>query len=335
MKVLVTGGAGFIGSHVAQHLCEAGDKVVVLDDLSGGFRENVPDGAVEFVEGSINDAALIEALFRRHRFEAVFHLAAYAAEGLSHFIKRFNYENNLIGSVNLINAAVNFDVKAFVFTSSIAVYGAGQLPMTEEIEPRPEDPYGISKYAVEMDLKEAHKMFGLNYVIFRPHNVYGERQNIGDLYRNVIGIFMNQLMKGEQLTIFGDGQQTRAFSYISDVSRLIAASVRRESAYNQIFNVGADKPYSVLELAQRVMEAMGAQSEIRHLPARNEVVHAFSSHERAKRIFSDLIENVPLETGIARMAAWAKAAGARTGKSFGPIEVAKNMPPSWAALSAK
>src|SRR5262245_1514472 len=212
-STLVTGGAGFIGSHVADQLCRAGHDVVVLDDLSGGFKENVPRNC-NFVQGSILDVPLLTDLFTRHRFDYVYHLAAYAAEGLSHFIKRFNYQNNLIGSVNLINASVNFEVKCFVFTSSIAVYGKGQLPMHEDMVPQPEDPYGISKYSVEQELKCSHEMFGLNYVIFRPHNVYGEFQNIGDKYRNVIGIFMNQIMRGEPLSVFGDGSQTRAFSYI-------------------------------------------------------------------------------------------------------------------------
>ena len=189
---LVTGAAGFIGSHVAEALFKSGHKVVALDDLSGGFRDNVPARAT-FVEGSIVDHQLIEKLFQQHKFTYVFHLAAYAAEGLSHFIKRFNYTNNVVGSVNLINAAVNHNVKCFVFTSSIAVYGAGQTPMTEEMVPMPEDSYGIAKYAIEQDLKASHEMFGLDYVIFRPHNVYGEKQNIGDRYRNVVGIFMNQI----------------------------------------------------------------------------------------------------------------------------------------------
>src|ERR1700735_3782936 len=149
---LVTGGAGFIGSHVADELLALGHKVVVLDDLSGGFEDNVPSGAT-FVKGSILDHELIDRVFDRHHFTYVYHLAAYAAEGLSHFIRRFNYENNLIGSVNLINAAVNHNVQCFVFTSSIAVYGSGQSPMTEEMTPIPEDPYGIAKLAVEHDLK--------------------------------------------------------------------------------------------------------------------------------------------------------------------------------------
>ena len=127
-RSLVTGGAGFMGSHVVERLLNAGHEVVVLDDLSGGFLDNIPEGVI-FVKGSILDADLIDRLFREHKFTYVYHLAAYAAEGLSHFIKRFNYNNNLIGSVNLINASINYDVKCFVFTSSIAgSYGAGQSP---------------------------------------------------------------------------------------------------------------------------------------------------------------------------------------------------------------
>ena len=330
--VLVTGAAGFIGSHVCRHLLNQGHQVVGLDDLSGGFRDYVPDG-VKFVEGSATDAALVRQMFAENKFEHVFHLAAYAAEGLSHFIKHFNYTNNLLGSVNLINASVNHNVKCFVFTSSIAVYGRNQLPMVEDAVPQPEDPYGIAKYAVELDLKEAHEMFGLNHVIFRPHNVYGEFQNIGDRYRNVIGIFMNQIMQGQPMTIFGDGTQTRAFSYIDDVAPVIAASIARPASYNQVFNVGADKAYSVLELARVVAKAMGASTDIKHLEARNEVVHAYSAHEKVRRHFGDLIKNVSLEEGVSRMAAWAKKTGTRQGKPFEGIEVRKNLPPAWAALS--
>lgn len=333
-RILVTGAAGFIGSHVCSHLLKVKHQVTGLDDLSGGFLDYVPDG-VKFVQGSVTDTALVNKLFAENHFDYVFHLAAYAAEGLSHFIKHFNYTNNLLGSVNLINASVNHNVKCFVFTSSIAVYGKNQLPMTEDTVPQPEDPYGIAKYAVEMDLHEAREMFGLNHVIFRPHNVYGELQNIGDRYRNVIGIFMNQIMQGQPMTIFGDGNQTRAFSYIDDVAPVIAASIARPASYNQVFNVGADKPYSVNELATVVVKAMGAKSEIKHLEARNEVVHAYSAHEKVHQHFGDLIKNVSLADGVARMAAWAKKAGARQGKPFEGIEVSRNMPPSWAKLLAQ
>lgn len=202
---LITGGAGFIGAHVTRELIKNQYTTIVLDDLSGGFEENIPREA-QFIKGSVTDHELINKIFEENTISYVFHFAAYAAEGLSHFIKRFNYYNNLIGSVNLINASVNFGVKCFVFTSSIAVYGTNQLPMKESTVPLPEDPYGIAKYAVELDLKETNKMFGLNYIIFRPHNVYGEYQNIGDKYRNVIGIFINNLMQDKPMTIFGDGE---------------------------------------------------------------------------------------------------------------------------------
>ena len=328
---LVTGGAGFIGSHVVDHLIDQlGIEVVVLDDLSGGFRENVHPKA-RLVEGSIVDAALVTRLFERNRFDYVYHLAAYAAEGLSHFIKRFNYTNNLIGSVNLINASVNHEVKCFVFTSSIAVYGTNQLPMREDLTPMPEDSYGIAKYAVEMELKVSHELFGLDYVIFRPHNVYGERQNLGDKYRNVIGIFMNRLMQGEPLPIFGDGEQRRAFTYIKDIAPAIARSPLQASARNQVFNVGSDQHYSVNELALEVIAAMEMPARLEHKQARNEVKLAFSDHSKFTSVFPNG-HSTALADGIRRMAGWAKTSGIRHSREFDGIEIHKNMPPAWAGV---
>ena len=328
---LVTGGAGFIGSHVADELLGRGHKVVVLDDLSGGFEDNLPRDVI-FVKGTIGDPELIERLFDRYHFTYVYHLAAYAAEGLSHFIKRFNYNNNLIGSVNLINAAVNHEVRCFVFTSSIAVYGAGQSPMTEDMVPLPEDSYGIAKLAVERELKVTHEMFGLDYIIFRPHNVYGERQNIGDRYRNVVGIFMNQLMKGEPMTIFGDGEQQRAFTHISDVAPIIAGCVEVPLAHNQVFNVGADVPRTVNDLAKIVADAMGKECQTTHLDPRNEVKIAFSDHSLAESVFGAR-QKVSLKDGIESMAGWVKSHGSRESSIFEDIEIPKNLPPSWARVA--
>jgi len=327
---LVTGGAGFMGSHVAEELILLGHNVVVLDDLSGGFRDNIP-AAAKFVEGSVLDHDLMDDLFDRYSFDYVYHLAAYAAEGLSHFIKRFNYANNLIGSVNLINASINHNVKRFVFTSSIAVYGAGQTPMTEEMIPIPEDSYGISKLAVEQELRVSHEMFGLDYVIFRPHNVYGERQNIGDRYRNVVGIFMNQLLRGERMTIFGDGTQQRAFTHINDVAPIIAGSVNMPAACNQIFNVGADVPHTVNELSAIVAQALSRPREVQYLDARNEVKIAFSDHLKAERVFGKR-SKVSLSEGVHAMAEWVREHGARESNVFKNIEVKKQMPPSWAKV---
>lgn len=249
-------------------------------------------------------------------------------EGLSHFIKRFNYQNNLIGSVNLINASVNYGVECFVFTSSIAVYGSGQTPMTENMIPIPEDSYGIAKLAVEQELAVSHEMFGLDYVVFRPHNVYGERQNIGDRYRNVVGIFMNQLMQDQPMSIFGDGTQMRAFTYIDDVAPIIARSIDNKGARNQIFNIGADKPYTVNELAGIVAHSMGRERKTVQLEARKEVKIAFSDHSKLESVFGKR-EKTPPEVGIQSMANWVLAHGARESKVFGDIEVKKNMPSSW------
>jgi UDP-glucose 4-epimerase len=332
-KVLVTGGAGFIGAHVSQELLNLGYDVVVLDDLSGGFRDNVPESAL-FIEGSILDVQLLRTLFRTHGFDYVFHLAAYAAEGLSHFIKRFNYENNVIGSINLINESVKCDVRCFVFTSSIAVYGTNQLPMREDLVPSPEDSYGIAKLSIERELEITKHMFGLNYIIFRPHNVYGEKQNLGDKYRNVIGIFMNQMMQRKPVTIFGDGNQTRAFSYIGDVAPRIAASIANSVCYNEIFNIGADHFYSINQLVDVVAKAMAETPTTVHLAPRNEVIHAYANHLKVENALP-LKEPTSLENGIQRMANWARMVGSRKSKEFDHIEIRKNLPQSWADESAK
>jgi UDP-glucose 4-epimerase len=324
---LVTGGAGFIGAHLVRELLDRGHRVVVLDDLSGGFRDNV-DARSRFVEGSVTDAARVEALFADQRFDHVFHLAAYAAEGLSHFVRRFNYTNNLIGSINLVNQSVLHGVRRFVFTSSIAVYGSGPLPLRESQVPRPEDPYGIAKLAVEQDLEAAHALFGLDYTVFRPHNVYGEYQNLGDRYRNVVGIFMNQVMSGRPLSVFGDGEQTRAFSYVGDVVPAMARCVELDAARNQVFNVGGDQPYSVNQLAEAVLEVTGSGEEIAHLPARNEVAHAYSDHTKFRSTFG-AGRSTELREGLERMWRWAQRAGARRTKPFAAIEIERNLPEFW------
>jgi UDP-glucose 4-epimerase len=204
--------------------------------------------------------------------------------------------------------------------------------MREDTIPVPEDSYGISKLAVEQELRVTHEMFGLDYVVFRPHNVYGDRQNIGDRYRNVVGIFMNQLLQGKPMTIFGDGTQQRAFTHINDVAPIIASCVEHPAAMNQIFNVGADVPHSVSHLASVVADAMRKPCRIERLDARNEVKIAFSDHSKAESVFGKRAK-VSLEEGVQMMADWVAKNGARASSVFENIEIERNLPPSWARMA--
>ncbi|MCA8999875.1 MAG: NAD-dependent epimerase/dehydratase family protein, partial [Planctomycetaceae bacterium] len=324
-----TGGAGFIGSHLVDALVDHGDDVVVMDDLSGGFKRNVPTGDA-LLRGSVSREQDVAAAFADGPFDVVFHLAAYAAEGLSHHIKRFNYENNLVGSVNLINAAVNADVGHFVFLSSAAVYGHATGTLTELDLPEPIDSYGIAKLAVEAELAVTERLFGLPYTIFRPHNVYGPYQNIGDRYRNVVGIFMNRLMRGEPLPVFGNGEQKRAFTDIRDVAPGIARAPFVPESRNQVFNVGSDRAVTVNELAQAVAKAFGETPRIEYLPAREEVELAWADHSKFRSVFAPGPEH-SLEEGIQHMANWARQVGPRSSSVFTQVELTKHLPPSWAA----
>jgi UDP-glucose 4-epimerase len=332
-SILISGAAGFLGAHLTRTILNDsrydGHDVLALDDLSGGFTENLPDSPrIRFVNASVTDSAAIDQLFQDHHIQFVFHLAAYAAEGLSHFIRRFNYTNNLIGSVNLINASVRHDVQHFMFTSSIAVYGAAQVPMREDMIPVPEDPYGISKLAVELDLQAAKRQFELNYTVFRPHNVYGEYQNIGDRYRNVVGIFMNRIMQKQPLPVFGDGKQKRAFSYVGDLMPAFVDCPFEPEANGNIFNIGAATPTSVLELAEAVCREFDVEPKLDLQPTRNEVENAWSDHSKCERVFGPP-PSTSLEEGIHRMANWARQVGARSSSRFRSIEIERGLPPGW------
>lgn len=326
---LVTGAAGFIGSWVTEHALRLGVEIVCVDDLSGGFLRNVPSGCT-WVQGDVSNETFVDELWQHHGpFQQVYHLAAYAAEGLSHHIRRYNYENNLIASVILLNHAINHNVSTFVFTSSIAAFGtAQQLPMREHHQMQPEDPYGIAKYAFELDLRSAHQMFGIDFVIFRPHNVYGPRQNVADKFRNVVGIFINQIMRGEPMTIFGDGGQSRAFSHIADVAPYIAIAPFVPAAQNQDFFVGRDERTSVGELSGLVAAAMGVKPNVNHLPQRHEVVHAYAVHDKLRCVFNPR-EPISLKEGLKQTAEYSKRLGSFEPTGYSKIEIQKNLPPSW------
>jgi len=332
-SVLITGGAGFIGSHLVRAVLADsrfdGMPVIVVDDLSGGSVANLPkDDRVWFRKLDVCNSEMVDLIFRVYEIEYVFHFAAYAAEGLSHHIRRFNYQNNVIGSVNLINAAINHNVKRFVFASSAAVYGDSDNVAGEGSACEPIDPYGVAKLAVEQDLRCAAKSHGLASTIFRMHNVYGERQNLADRYRNVVGIFMRAAIEGRPMPIFGDGSQVRQFTYVGDIVGPIIDSVFRDDTSGKVINIGSDDWHSVASLAKQVSGVVGIEHWVTHLPARDEAHSVTLAHERYRRLFVDYA-TTPLFVGLWQMWQWAKDAPLAEPERFGAIEVDRGLPESW------
>lgn len=328
MKVLVTGCAGLIGSNFCAYLAEHHKDVDVVgvDNLSGGYIENIP-ASVTFIQADLTkseDQSRIEAAFP---VDIIFHFAAYAAEGLSPFIRQFNYTNNVVPTAFLVNCAIKHNIKRFVFTSSMAVYGENTVPFSEDAQPQPIDPYGIAKYACEMDIQVASLQHDLDYCIIRPHNVYGKFQNIWDPYRNVLGIWMLKASEGEPLTVYGDGEQTRAFSYIDDVVPCLWAAGVSDKARNQIINVGGTQSVSLNQAAAIVSRVTG-QKEIHHLEPRHEVKHAWSTFQKSVELL-DYHETVDLQQGLERMWAWVKTCPSRQKQYWDSYELEKKLYSFW------
>jgi len=328
MKIFVTGCAGLLGANYTRHLLANGHEVIGIDDLSGGYKAFVTKGEnFSFVKLNLERRKKIVDLFEEHKPEVLVHFAAYAAEGLSPFIRNYNYRNNLICSANLINECIKHDTK-FIFTSSMAVYGEQEPPFTEDKRPQPIDPYGIAKYAVECDLKLAHEQFGLRYNIVRPHNVLGIYQNIWDKYRNVIGIFIRKTLNGQPILVYGDGEQTRAFS---DIKYYMEPFDRLLTEYDgETFNIGADKYFTLNEVAdavQKVGKKYGYEVPIEHGEPRHEVKHAYCDHTKAKSMlqFSD---GTNLEELIESMFVWAMKQPNRQVKTM-EYEVTKDIYDYW------
>ncbi len=316
MKIFVSGCAGLLGSNYSRHLIQNGHEVIGIDNLSGGYKAFVPKGEnFTFVKLNLEKRKKVAELFEQHKPDVLFHFAAYAAEGLSPFIRNFNYRNNLLCSANLINPCIEHNTK-MIFTSSMAVYGSQETPFTEDKRPQPIDPYGIAKFAVESDLKVAHKHLGLRYNIVRPHNVLGKYQNIWDRYRNVIGIFIRKTLNGIPILVYGDGEQTRAFSDIKYYMEPF--DLLHDNFDGEIFNIGADKYFSLNQVAETVQEVgrkYGYDVPIEHGPPRHEVKHAYCNHDKAKNLLG-FRDNTKLEELIEDVFVWAMGQPNRKVKDF-------------------
>lgn len=328
MKILITGIAGLLGSRLADYLCDNFDyEIIGIDDLSGGYMENV-NPKVKFYKLDISDDSFLENIFRRHKPDYVFHFAAYAAEGLSPFIRAYNYKNNLIATTKIINNCITYDVKRLIFTSTMAVYGEASLPFIETYTPKPIDPYGVAKYACEMDIQIAGEQHGLDWCIIRPHNVYGEKQNIWDKYRNVLGIWMYKALNNKPLTIYGDGEQTRAFSYVGDCVEYFWKCAVDPIASKQIFNIGGLKEYKIKDAANILANIIGNVT-VEYLPARHEVKHAWVSHEKAKALLGFDDSKTSLELGLDKMWCWAKQQPIRNQFIWDEYEIDKGIYDFW------
>jgi len=303
MNILITGVAGLLGSNLADWIvANTEHKVVGIDDLSGGYRDHV-NNLVNFYDYNIlNDD--IEKLFESYNFDIVYHFAAYAAEGLSPFVRQFNYKNNLVTTSKLVTLSIKYNVSRLVFTSSMAVYGNNTVPFKEMYAPQPIDPYGIAKMACERDIQIAGEQHGLDWCIIRPHNVYGEKQNIWDKYRNVLGIWMNKHLNGEPVTLFGDGSQRRAFSYIGDSVEPLWKAGIDDRASKQIINLGGITDVSIKEAVDTLIEVMGG-GKIVELEQRHEVHSAYSTYRKSVELL-DFEHKTNLKEGLTKMWKWAQ-----------------------------
>ena len=302
MKVLITGVAGLLGSRLADYLISEGVEVIGIDNLSGGHIDNVHPN-VNFYNLDLQDKSLRD-IFKEHNPTYVYHFAAYAAEGLSPFIRTYNYNNNLVSTANVVNECIRHNVTRLIFTSTMAVYGHGSGGIFDEKQvPNPIDPYGVAKYGCEMDIQIAGEQHGLDWCIIRPHNVYGIKQNIWDKYRNVLGIWMYQKLNNQPITIYGDGTQTRAFSFIDDSIKPLWKAATIPGASKEIINLGGIEEITIKNASDVLLDIIGP-TDVVHLEKRHEVHFAVPTYQKSVDILG-FEYKTSLKDGLRSMWEWA------------------------------
>ncbi len=335
-KILVTGSAGFIGSHVYDLLESMGYEVYGMDDLSGGFMRNVSNKKT-FTKLDLRDRKKTAAFIKKLKPEIIFHLAADATEGRSQFTPMSAVDRNLAAYLNLLVPAIKSGLKKVVLVSSMSVYGKQQVPFHEELYPHPEDVYGVSKTAMEKITEVLADVHNFKYVIIRPHNVYGPRQNLSDPYRNVVGIFINSVLHGKKFFVYGDGSQERAFSYIDDVAPTMVKAGFNSACEGRIINIGSDDNSTIKKLAETVLKSFfGSMNKVpkkllpKYVPDRpREVKYAYCSHEVAQKLLG-FKPKVKLDEGVAEMVKWARTLGKQPFIYLDNLELeSKNTPQTW------
>lgn len=324
--VLITGVGGLLGASLADWILAntANIKVIGIDDLSGGYIENIDPRITFYKIDLTND---VSEIFERHKPDVVYHFAAYAAECLSPFIRKYNYINNLVITGGIVSECIKHKVKRLVFTSSMSVYGNGIPPFDENQPRQPIDPYGVAKSGCEMDIEIAGEQHGLDWCIIRPHNFFGPKQNIWDSYRNVLGIWMYKRLNNQPLTIFGDGEQVRAFSYIDDALLPLWRAGFDENCSKEIINLGGIHSVSIKEAAMTLLEVTGG-SDLIYLPPRHEVKHAIPTWQKSVDLLG-FDHKTSLKDGLERMWAWAQTQPMRPRQVWSSYELEAGLYPFW------
>jgi len=329
MKVLITGVAGFMGSHLADAFLAKGYDVVGIDNLLGGYEENVPSG-VDFHNIDLDNLELIQPLFED--VDLVVHTACTAYEGLSVFSPSLVVRNTMQITTNIMSACVRANVKKIVHLSSMARYGTQDVvPFVESMTPKPQDPYGIAKYGAELMIKNISDTHGLNYVILVPHNIIGPRQKFDDPYRNVASIMINRMLQGKQPIIYGNGEQKRCFSFMQDVTDPLMIACETDVADGRIVNIGPDEEFvTINELAQKLSIILDFKLEPIYMPGRpQEVFHANCSANLARELLN-YKTTTSLESGLVELVNWIKSKGAREFNYHLPLEfVTDKTPKTW------
>ena len=308
-KILVTGVAGFLGSHLSEQLSELGHKVIGIDNMIGGYKDNIPKG-VEFHNIDCCDFEKIKGIMKG--VQIVYHCAATAHEGLSVFSPYEITKNNYLASVSIFSAAVNEKVKRIIFCSSMARYGSQEHPFTETMKPKPVDPYAISKVAAEQVLINLCELNKIEWVIAVPHNIIGPRQKYDDPFRNVVSIMINRMMQGKAPIIYGDGEQTRCFSYIDDCLSCLIPMLDEKKLNKQIINIGPDEEFvTINKVAELCSNVTGINLPPIYKKDRpQEVKHAICSADKARQLLNYKTK-VSLKEGIQKTFDYIKKRGVK------------------------
>ena len=324
-KILVTGVAGFLGSHLAEKLSELNHEVIGIDNMLGGYKDNIPKKIKFFNFDCCNLQKMTEAM---KGVEIVYHCAATAHEGLSVFSPVEITKNNYMASVSVFTSAIVNKVKRIIFCSSMARYGDQKTPFTEDMNPKPIDPYAISKVAAESVLINLCELNNIEWVIAVPHNIIGPRQKYDDPFRNVVSIMINRMLQNKAPIIYGDGEQKRCFSYIDDCLSCLLPMLDQKNLNKQIINIGPDEEFvTINKIAEICSNITGSNLKPIYKKDRpREVKHANCSADKARKLLN-YKTTIDLKNGISKTYDYIKRRGSKPFEYHINLEIKNELTP--------